>query len=374
MDVKRFCIIGVLSAGVLVGCGSDSDDTAIGANYSGSEAEGKITDTSKASFEKSAVELVSNFSIAGLAQEELPFDDLITDGVVAIEASGSIQALSYQDEVELIKEFVENNGNLNSSLPTGITQEEVVESTCEGITGTATYSTTSSMSLDEVPVAIDIPESEENQTSEVSQKIVFNNFCSETTDGLVWNGTVESSSTESDTAGSISLSIQNFSMSSVGSNESITFNAKLEISGSQSHFERSLDISLNANGLTAAVSILEECGEEIPNGCQESTVFKGIDGKIHRIDDVDYEYSYGELDYLEGKLYDATHGFVYLDTGEISLCEDGNGNLQLQDSIIRLYQESPVMVDGQQHEVRMEISAGLCGVYESDIFTSEIPQ
>lgn len=130
MDLKRFCIIGVLSAGVLVGCGSDSDDTAIGANYSGSEAEGKITDTSKASFEKSAVELVSNFSIAGLAEEELPIYNFFPQPV-AVELTAGTQALAYKDEVESIKELVENLGNSNSVLPVGITEEEVIEGTCE---------------------------------------------------------------------------------------------------------------------------------------------------------------------------------------------------------------------------------------------------
>lgn len=243
------------------------------------------------------------------------------------------------------------------------------------VEGTLAISMTTSGSLDEAPLAMEAEVPAE--TFEMSQSLVFNNFCDAGyTDGLVWNGSVTSSMTESNSAGSLSLHIQNFSMKAIGSNESMIFSAKLESSGSgPSDYYYALDISLSANGLTAAVSISEECGEEIPNGgCQESMVFKGIDGKIHRIDDADYDYSYGQLDYLEGKLYDATHGFVYLDTGEISLCEDDAGNLQLQDSIIRLYQESPVMVDGQQVEVRMEISAGQCGVYESDIFTSEIPQ
>jgi hypothetical protein len=364
MELKQYLVVGALSVSMLTGCGSDSDSAgSYGATYSGSTDAGVISEDTKSAFETSAVEM-SKGLVASMSYYEflyaLPGG---MGGPLAVESSANtvvnIAALN------AVKELVLRlKAEVNTDLPIGIAVSEEIESECDSIQGNVVFTSVSTMSED---------------SQSYSMTVIFNDYCDDDNysdiEGLFYNGKVTMEYTESETEDGESegerMEFNNLSITFPEAEPetgvtSLLFNGFNE-SVETSIFEDSSYTDTYSSELTMTAGILSGSfsGERVcdSEGCTDTTEFTGLDGNTYRIDDSD---SYNNN--VDGKIYDATLGYVGMDGSSLSLCFDAEGSVHLdQGGEISL-------MDDAGTEMTIEVTA--CGVYESTIIipvTSQEP-
>jgi len=369
MEFKQYLVIGALSVGMLTGCGSDSDDTAVvGASYSGSTKEGAITENSKNSFQNTGVELIKVFS-ADEALNEVPFPQQAVP--MAVTASETGNANAQLDKVETIKALLLSINPTTNNLPTGFEATEVTESDCDGVTGSMSVK---SVVPDEFAVGIEAVEPESSDY-EMTFNVTFNNFCQVAgddapgTDGYIYNGSSKVRMYESYDSYEFNIAINNLNIQSIDGAESYTIDYLVNEYESSTQYGGTFSFTIVSGGQTFAMSNTYTCIED--EECTDITEILGLDGKTYRLD-VEGDNYYSNS--IAGKTYDHTYGSVFIQSDNFESCIDDEGGYQLeQGTFITLFQESTVLIDNVEHSVMLEITATDCGVYESEIVTVPVP-
>lgn len=324
MDLKRFFIIGALSAGVLVGCGSDSD-TSSGATgnkqYSGITSEASISEENEDALNTSSIEVAKGLAVNVDAINDLPFGVQID------------QSLS-KEQVKNALNAIVTKGQKFSNLPIGAS--ESLPGSCGG---TATVSGT-----------------------ETEFTVTFNNYCEEdSNEQITFSGKAKGSisdTSEKFTFYGLTITVDGVSTTIVGTVSTTTVNNKI-ITGQ--------DLSYTSGGETTSWISTSTCNDVYPYSCTYTETFTGESGITYKVEDYSISYDANGWD-ISGPedsgfiMYDPNYGSLEVEANDLVYCTDGSNNFQSGEIVV---------TDSSGIELNIDFTA--CGVFSSSVFDPNEP-
>lgn len=324
MDLKRFFIIGALSAGVLVGCGSDSD-TSSGATgnkqYSGITSEASISTENEDDLNNSSIEVAKALAVNVEGLNDLPF-------AVQLE-----QGLSKEQVKTAIDSIVKKNMQSNQ-LPIGVSESEA--GSCGGlvtVSGTETEFT-----------------------------VTFDNYCETEGDGqIIFSGKTTGSITDTSevfTFYGLTITVDGVSSTVVGTTSYMTVNNSTVTEQ---------DLSFTSGGKTISWISSSTCSNVYPYGCTYTETFTGDSGITYKVEDYYLSSDVNGWD-ISGPedsgfiMYDPNYGSLEVEANDLVYCTDGSNNFQSGEIVV---------TDSSGIELNIDFTA--CGVFSSSVFDPNEP-
>lgn len=353
MELKKYLVIGALSAGVLTGCGSDDDAGAFaGVTYNGATNAGSLNANTEAAYEVTAVEA----AIGQMMVDETEYLSPLDFGF------GPRSSEKVFNEIQAhVKELKLVNGN----LPVGA--QVVLAGECEVNPGSVTIATSdltqeqldsefSQMPYIDGPIEEAPSEIPAYEPFDVTVTYTFANYCVPVF-GPGMSMTLNGVSTEQVKSDSQYHYIEKTSLSNFTTTLpteegtlTLTWNAFYEYNSDETGFTETTSFEASALGQKVSATDTSNCvwnQQAETMECTNTTDFLGSNGVVYRVADNNTTY--------ETTIYDPVHGYVVYQTPNmISMCDEGKLEAG---AIIRLN-------DGVS---QMTITATDCGVYDTSI-------
>ncbi len=367
MRMKPVFLVGLLTSGLLAGCGSDSDNGNGGFDlrYSGVEIPGVINDESKASFETAAVESVKSILISYETSDFIP---------MGVELAPSLSDENKALLLKIANSIKESHNHEQEELPVGVEvmmsedeiyEENIVIDETGSCNGTLAGTLTGFDNYLEKPFESGYQESGDFVYN-------FSQYCNDEysddfyifTMGYIFDGNMSGNynfagSGPEDYSYSDTTNLQNFTVSDEEGKVLFTINGTMVSEGSQDGNSSNVNLQVTIEGVTFAASYTEVCNEEF--GCTGSETYMGANGVAYKVEETDINSTPGGYT-IEAVIFEPTFGSVAMAGYDLELCEGENG-FELESGEIALLDE-----EGSQQV----ISVDACGVYSSEV--SELPE
>lgn len=291
MDFKKYLIVGVLSAGILTGCGgSGGSATSYGASYSGVTSAAEISEDNKDNLAESTI-AVSKVITSGANDFDTPS---LPFGV-----SVSQSKLSNSELTNLTNKLIQLLPS--SELPIGASESVSLDGDCGGSMTASGSDTKVTVKFNDYCEFDIITNGSMTVTiSGDNYKVVYSNLTiDDGTDSYTLNGTM--------------------SISQTATQQVTTANAEMIQDGKSI----SISFTMTCNGAVNEFDYFEVSGE-----CAFSESFTADNGVTYRLDGLDSNNGFGGSWDFSATMFDPDNGYVSFDAVDLTLCTDDSGNFE----------------------------------------------